>query len=84
LNVATGEPIDAIESRYDGQGYGAFKQEVGDAVIALLEPIREQYVELRADAGELQRLLREGAEKARGESAPTLAAMYERMGFVQR
>jgi tryptophanyl-tRNA synthetase len=84
LHVATGEPIDAIESRYDGQGYGAFKQEVGDAVIALLEPIRERYVELRADAGELQRLLREGAEKAREESAPTLATMYERMGFVAR
>jgi tryptophanyl-tRNA synthetase len=84
LHVATGEPIDAIESRYDGQGYGAFKQEVGDAVIALLEPIRTRYVELRADAGELQRLLREGAEKAREESAPTLATMYERMGFVAR
>jgi tryptophanyl-tRNA synthetase len=82
LHVATGEPIDAIESRYDGQGYGAFKQEVGDAVIALLEPIRKRYTELRADPGELQRLLREGAEKARAESAPMLATMYERMGFV--
>jgi tryptophanyl-tRNA synthetase len=82
MHVATGEPIEAIESRYDSQGYGGFKQDVGHAVIALLEPIRERYVELRADAGELQRLLAEGAEKAREESAPTLAAMYERMGFV--
>ena len=82
MHVATGEPIDAIEARYDGQGYGAFKQDVGAAVIALLEPIRQRYVELRADPDELRRLLGEGAEKARGESAPTLAAMYERMGFV--
>jgi tryptophanyl-tRNA synthetase len=82
MHVATGEPIDAIEARYDGQGYGAFKQDVGAAVIALLEPIRQRYVELRADPDELRRLLAEGAEKARGESAPTLAAMYERMGFV--
>jgi tryptophanyl-tRNA synthetase len=82
MHVATGEPIEAIEARYDSQGYGGFKQDVGDAVIALLEPIRRRYVELRADAGELQRLLAEGAEKAREESAPTLAAMYERMGFV--
>jgi tryptophanyl-tRNA synthetase len=82
MHVATGEPIEAIESRYDSQGYGGFKQDVGHAVIALLEPIRQRYVELRADAGELQRLLAEGAEKAREESAPTLAAMYERMGFV--
>jgi tryptophanyl-tRNA synthetase len=82
LHVATGEPITAIESRYDGQGYGTFKQDVGEAVIALLEPIRERYVELRADAGELRRMLAEGAEKAREESAPTLRTMYERMGFV--
>jgi tryptophanyl-tRNA synthetase len=82
MHVATGEPITAIEARYDGQGYGAFKQDVGEAVIALLEPIRERYVELRADAGELRRMLAEGAEKAREESAPTLRTMYERMGFV--
>jgi tryptophanyl-tRNA synthetase len=82
LHVATGEPIEGIESRYDGQGYGAFKQEVGDAVVALLEPIRTRYKELRADEGELRRLLEQGAEKAREASAPTLSAMLERMGFV--
>jgi tryptophanyl-tRNA synthetase len=83
MHVATGEPIDAIEGRYDGQGYGAFKQDVGEAVVALLNPIRERYEELRADEGELRRLLALGAEKAREASAPTLDAMYERMGFVR-
>jgi tryptophanyl-tRNA synthetase len=82
MHVATGEPIDAIEARYDGHGYGGFKQDVGEAVIALLEPIRQRYVELRADPDELRRLLAAGAEKAREESATTLATMYERMGFV--
>jgi tryptophanyl-tRNA synthetase len=82
LNVATGEPIPEIEARYDGQGYGAFKQEVGEAVIAVLDPIRRRYEELRADEGELRRLLAQGAEKARETSAPTLRSMYERMGVV--
>jgi tryptophanyl-tRNA synthetase len=82
MHVATGEAIPAIEARYDGQGYGAFKQDVGDAVVALLDPIRRRYQELRADEGELRRLLSAGAEKARETSAPTLAQMYERMGFV--
>jgi tryptophanyl-tRNA synthetase len=82
MHVATGEPIDAIEARYDGHGYGGFKQDVGEAVIAVLEPIRQRYVELRADPDELRRLLAAGAEKARDESATTLATMYERMGFV--
>jgi len=83
LHVATGEPMDAIQSRYDGQGYGTFKQEVGEAVVALLEPVRLRYEELRADETELRRLLGLGAEKARETSAATLETMYERMGFVR-
>jgi tryptophanyl-tRNA synthetase len=83
MSVATGEEPDAIEARYDGQGYGQFKQDVGEAVVALFEPVRERYTALRADEGELRRLLAHGAEKAREASAPTLEAMYERMGFVR-
>jgi len=83
LSVATGEPIPAIESRYDGAGYGAFKEDVGDAVVQLLSPIQERYRALRADEAELRRLLSMGAGKAREASAPTLALMYERMGFVR-
>jgi tryptophanyl-tRNA synthetase len=83
MSVATGERPEAIESRYDGAGYGQFKEEVGEAVVALFEPIQTRYEELRANPDELQRLLRLGADKAREESAPTLRAMYERMGFVK-
>ena len=83
MTVATGESIPQIESRYDGQGYGQFKADVADAVVELLDPIQRRYTELRADEGELQRLLALGAEKAAAESAPTLETMYERMGFVR-
>jgi tryptophanyl-tRNA synthetase len=83
MSVATGEPPEAIEARYDGGGYGAFKQDVAEAVVALLEPIQARYAELRADPAELQRLLRVGADKAREASAPTLERMYDLMGFVR-
>lgn len=83
MTVATGESIAEVEARFDGQGYGAFKEQVAEAVIALLEPIQARFDEVRGDPGELQRLLAVGAEKARTASAPTLAAMYERMGFVR-
>ena len=46
-------------------------------------PIQERYRELRADPAELQRLLAQGAGKAREASAPTLEQIYERMGFVR-
>jgi tryptophanyl-tRNA synthetase len=84
LAALTGESPDAIEARYDGAGYGQFKTDVGEAVVEAVLPIQERYRELRRDAGELQRLLAVGAEKAAAASAPTLEAMYERMGFVSR
>jgi tryptophanyl-tRNA synthetase len=83
MSVATGDSIGDIEGRYDGAGYGQFKEDVGEAVVRLLAPIQERYRELRADDAELQRLLAVGADKAREASAPTLQAMYDRMGFVR-
>jgi tryptophanyl-tRNA synthetase len=83
MSVATGDAIAEIESRYDGAGYGQFKEDVGEAVVALVAPIQERFRDLRSDDAELQRLLRIGADKAREASAPTLSAMYERMGFVR-
>jgi tryptophanyl-tRNA synthetase len=81
--VATGSSIPEIESRYDGSGYGQFKEDVADAVVGLFAPIQERYNALRADEGELRRMLAIGADKARAASAPTLELMYERMGFVR-
>jgi tryptophanyl-tRNA synthetase len=83
MTVSTGESIAAIQGRYDGQGYGTFKTEVAESVIALLEPFQTRFREIRGDSGELHRLLAQGAEKAAEASRPTLAEMYERMGFVR-
>ena len=83
LSVATGRTPEDVEREYEGVGYGRFKTDVGEAVVELLEPIRARYSALRADPGELGRLLAVGAEKARDASAPTLARMIERMGFVR-
>jgi tryptophanyl-tRNA synthetase len=83
MAVATGTSIGDIESQFDGQGYGQFKEAVAESVVELLVPIQERYRALRADEGELRRLLAVGAAKATEASAPTLESMYERMGFVR-
>ena len=83
MSVATGDPIPALEARYDSGGYGQFKSDVAEAVVTLLDPIRARYEELRADEPELRAMLARGADKARAASAPTLEQMYERMGFVR-
>jgi len=83
MSVSTGEPIPELEARYDGSGYGQFKEDVGEAVVQLLVPIQERYEQLRAGEAELHALLARGAEKARASSEPVLDEMYERMGFVR-
>jgi tryptophanyl-tRNA synthetase len=84
MSVATGESPEAVESRFEGEGYGAFKEAVGEAVVELFAPIQERFRSYREDESELRRLLAMGAEKARASSAPTLAAIYQRMGFVSK
>jgi tryptophanyl-tRNA synthetase len=84
LSVATDRTIADVEAAYDGHGYGDLKSDVAEAVVELFRPMQERYAELRADEGELRRLLQIGAGKARAATEPTLRAMYERMGFVSR
>jgi tryptophanyl-tRNA synthetase len=83
LSIMSGQEIPEIEARYDGGGYGTFKQDVAEAVVSVLDPIRIRYEELRADEPQLRQLLARGADKAGEVSGPTLEQMYERMGFVR-
>jgi tryptophanyl-tRNA synthetase len=82
MAVATGEEPEAIEARYDGAGYGRFKEDVGEAVVALFDPIRLRYGDLRGDPGELRAILAHGAEKAHAIAAVTLEQAYDHVGFV--
>ncbi|HEX2044018.1 MAG TPA: tryptophan--tRNA ligase [Gaiellaceae bacterium] len=82
MSVATGEAPEAIEARYDGTGYGAFKQDVAEAVVELLDPIRLRYGDLRGNPDRLASILAQVAEKAHAIAAGTLALAHERVGFV--
>jgi len=82
--VARDIPPAEVEREFEGQGYGAFKQSVGEAVAELLAPVRERYVELRADEAALESALRAGAERARELAAPTMADVHSAMGLGLR
>jgi tryptophanyl-tRNA synthetase len=82
MSVATGSTPEEIEATYDGTGYGRFKEDVAEAVVALLDPIRLRYGELRSNQAVLRALLAEGAAKAELIAAGTLEAAYDRVGFV--
>jgi tryptophanyl-tRNA synthetase len=70
-----------IEARYEGQGYGQFKKDLAEQVVALLEPIQTRYHEIR-ESGALRNILADGAAKAREVAADTVRNVKERMGFV--
>jgi tryptophanyl-tRNA synthetase len=69
-----------VEREFDGSGYGAFKQAVADAIVEYLAPVRERYDEIRSDQSALERILEQGAEKARSIAAGTLADVRQAMG----
>ncbi|WP_309122724.1 tryptophan--tRNA ligase [Paenibacillus sp.] len=80
-SVFSGKTIKELEKQYEGQGYGAFKKELAEAVVEVLEPIQTRYRDIRA-SGELQTMLKRGAEKASAVADATLRRAMERMGFV--
>jgi tryptophanyl-tRNA synthetase len=81
LAAVRGESPEAMEKEFaNASGYATFKATVGDAVAAYLAPVRKRYGELRPDEPALERILAEGAEKARAIASKTLATARERMG----
>ena len=80
LAAVRGTRPEEVEREFDGSGYGAFKQAVADAVVDYLTPARERYPGIRSDERALERMLAEGAEKARAIAAVTLADVREAMG----
>ena len=81
--AVTGESVEQVLARFAGQGFGAFKPALADALIALLAPLRGRLEQLRSDPGEIDRILAEGAERARALAAPTLAKAYRAVGLTQ-
>jgi tryptophanyl-tRNA synthetase len=80
LSVVRGVAPDAVESDFDGSGYGDFKAAVADEVAEYLAPVRERYAGLRPDQAALESALAEGAEKARAIAGDTLVDVREAMG----
>ena len=83
-SVATGASFDEIEREFDGRGYGDFKKAVGESVVELLRPIREETERLLADKAYLESVYRAGAEKAAYVANRTLSKVYKKVGFLAR
>ncbi|HWF81837.1 MAG TPA: tryptophan--tRNA ligase [Streptosporangiaceae bacterium] len=81
-SALTGDSVAELERRYAGAGYGAFKKDLGEVVVDALAPIRERTEKILADEAELDRLLADGAARAREVASKTMAAVRDRVGFL--
>ena len=83
-SAVTGKSYDEIEQEFDGQGYGAFKPAVGEAVAETLRPICEEATRILGDKAYLEGVYKAGAEKASYVANKTLRKVYKKVGFVAR
>ncbi|KAB2861141.1 MAG: tryptophan--tRNA ligase, partial [Exiguobacterium chiriqhucha] len=82
-SLSTDTPIDDLVERYKDSNYGTFKQDVAEAVVAMLEPIQNRYHEL-VDSAELDAILDAGREKAEAVANKNLAKIEKAMGLNRK
>ncbi|MFB9136480.1 tryptophan--tRNA ligase [Vibrio olivae] len=83
--AATNMSFAEIEAKYQGvEMYGPFKKDVGEALVAMLEPVQAEYRRIRDDRAYLDSVMKAGAEKASAEANKTLEQVFKAIGFVSR
>ena len=81
-SAVTGKTTAEVEKEFEGKGYGDFKLAVGEAVADELAPIKERYDKIISDKAELERLFRDGAERAEKVARKTYFKAMKKVGFV--
>lgn len=81
-SAVSGNSITETEALFSGKGYGDFKTAVGEAVVELFRPIREETDRLLGDKAYLESAYKKGAEKASGVAGKTLRKIYKKIGFI--
>ncbi|MBE7035534.1 MAG: tryptophan--tRNA ligase [Ruminococcaceae bacterium] len=82
--AVTGKTVDEAAKEFAGQGYGTFKQAVGEAVAAELAPVRQRFEELSKDKAYVESIYEKGAEIASSIAARTMRKVYKKVGFIAR
>jgi tryptophanyl-tRNA synthetase len=83
-SAATGKTYTEIEQEFDGRGYGDFKPAIGESVVELLRPMREEAERLLADKAYLESVYRDGAARAGRAASRTMNKVYKKIGLVAR
>jgi tryptophanyl-tRNA synthetase len=82
--AVTDKTLQQAQDEFAGQGYAEFKNAVGEAVVECLRPVRKKYDELCKNKDYVEKVYKEGAQKASYIAAKTLRKVYRKIGFVER
>ncbi len=80
-SAVTGQPPEALDALFAGNGYGDLKEAVAEAVLEVLRPIQERYREIARDPAAVQPVLEEGAARAHDLAQKTLAEVRRVIGI---
>lgn len=80
----TGKKVEDLVASYEGKQYGHLKVETAEIVAQAVGPLREQVNQLMSDRGYLEKILKEGAQKAQDRAQQTLNRVYDQMGFIPK
>lgn len=79
-SVLSGMTIPELETKYEGKGYGDFKKDLAEVVVAALAPIKERYEQIR-HSDELIEVLKDGASRADVIAKQTMKRVKENFGL---
>ncbi|HEX5740260.1 MAG TPA: tryptophan--tRNA ligase [Pilimelia sp.] len=81
-SALSGRPVAELVAAYAGKGYGDLKKDLAEVFVEFATPIQERTRALLDDRAELDKLLAVGAQRARAVADATVAAAYDRVGFL--
>lgn len=77
----TGQSMEAVQSEFEGKGYGDFKLRVGEAVVEELRPLQARFKELSSDKAYIDSMIKKNAETANYLATKTLRKVQKKVGF---
>ena len=79
-SALSGRSIDDIAADFTGRGYGDLKKELVEITKEALQPIKQNFSEIR-ESDELKAILRDGAEKANTIAEKTMKRVRDNFGL---
>jgi len=83
-SIFSGESVEDLEKKYEGEGYGKFKGDLAEVVVEGLRPLQEKYDYYMKNKDYLETIYKEGAENAERVARKTLRKVYKKVGFIPR